>query len=135
MMRNFFPIRWIASAIRDVWQIIGISLLLVVLGHYILGGAGQLRDRLTKGPDQSSKSSIDPRIHAPVYDEFPDIEKFWIEQKKGKRGANFQPYYHWRRGGFVGKYTNTSPEGVRLTIKNDISPNAVKIFMFVCIWC
>jgi len=69
-------------------------------------------------------------MRSPVFDEFPDLEKFWGEQKKGKRGANFQPYYHWRRGGFVGKYTNTSPEGVRLTIKNDISPNAAKIFMF-----
>jgi len=124
------PVRWITSLIRYLWQLIGITIFLVVVGNYVLGGVGQLLDLFSKDPDQVAQNAAASYIQSPVYDGFSDRDEFWREQRRAKRGANFQPYYHWRRGAFEGKYTNTSPDGVRLTVKENIYPDARKVFMF-----
>jgi len=129
-MQLISPIRWIASLIRYLWQLIGISLLLVVAGHYILGGIGQLRDLFTEDSALIATNREAQYIQSPVYAEFPDRDEFWREQRRAKRGAKFQPYYHWRRGAFVGEFTNVSSEGIRLTVKEKVSSGANKLFMF-----
>ena len=129
-MRLIILIQWFFSLLRYLWQFIGITLLLLIIGHYILGGIGQLRELFAEDPAKSVQNKAVSYVQSPVYDEFADRDKFWREQRKAKRGAGFQPYYHWRRGAFSGEFTNTSPEGIRLTVKNNISPDAKKIFMF-----
>ena len=129
-MRLITPVHWVMSLIRYLWQLIGITILLVIAGNYILGGVGLLLDLFTKDPDQMAQNASAAYIQSPVYEGFPGRDEFWREQRRAKRGANFEPYYHWRRGAFVGKFTNTSPDGVRLTVKNNIAPDARKIFLF-----
>jgi lysophospholipase L1-like esterase len=130
MMRLTAPIIWFLSFVRYLWQLVGITLILLVFGHYILGGLIELRNLFAEDSVQAAMNKPAAYTKSPVYDGFADRDEFWREQRKAKRGANFQPYYHWRRGEFVGKFTNTSPEGVRRTIKGDIASDASKVFMF-----
>ena len=129
-MRLTAPAVWFLALVRYLWQFAGITLVLLVLGHFILGGVIGLRDLFAGTDARAAMKQPAAYTQSPVYDGFADREEFWREQRRAKRGANFQPYYHWRRGEFVGKYTNTSPEGVRRTIKGDIAPDAAKVFMF-----
>jgi len=125
-MRLTAPVAWFLALVRYLWQLVGITLILLILGHYILGGLIELRDLFAEDSAQVAMNKPASYVQSHVYDGFADRDEFWREQRKAKRGANFQPYYHWRRGEFVGKFTNTSPEGVRRTIKGDIEPGAKK---------
>jgi hypothetical protein len=106
---------------RDAWSIAGISLLLLVLGHYAIGLVFSLRHG-SGGPD--------PRANLPVYDGFPEKYEFWKEQLEARKANHFEPYVHWKKDGFTGKYTNISPEGVRLTAKQQIEAGAATVYMF-----
>jgi len=117
-VKNFLQVKSILSFIQDIWLIIGITILLIVTGHYLLG--------LIRG---SSDGVIDARAGSPVYEKFPDKISFWKEHRKSFQ-THFEPYYHWRRNSFVGEYTNVNQHGVRLTTNAGIRPGAKKIFMF-----
>ena len=99
--------------VRDVWLIVGIAMLILIAGNYSLEFLSDLFDR---------------RAKSPVYENFPDYKNFWKEQKNAK--ARFEPYYHWRRDAYSGKYTNISEDGVRLTPNSGIRPDAKQVFMF-----
>jgi hypothetical protein len=137
-MLNTQPIKRFFLLLRDTWLIIGMTIVLLFLGHYILGAAAHLKDLFEEEShteDTSGRELADPRARSPVYENFPD-EYFKENAKtcvpKGScwLSTHFEPYYHWRRNGFVGKFINVSPEGVRLTVKEDIRAGAKKIFMY-----
>lgn len=98
------------------------TLVLLVLGHYAIGGVQWVLGG--KAP------AIDRRVDSPVYAGFPERAEFWIEHVRASE-ARFEPYYHWRRNGFAGRYTNVSPEGVRTTARpTPVEPGAGKVFVF-----
>ena len=137
-MQNNQPIKRFFLLLRDTWLTIGMTIIFLYLGHYILGAAAYVKnsfedDSYTK--DTSGGELANPRAKSPVYENFPD--EFFEENAKTcvpkgtcSLSTHFEPYYHWRRNGFVGKFINVSPEGVRLTVKEDIKAGAKKIFMY-----
>lgn len=111
--------------VGDLVKIAAATVVLILLGHYAIGAALKARDFVRGNP-----SAIDSRVGSPVYAAFAERVEFWTEQEKSF-DARFEPYYHWRRSGFAGRYTNVSPEGVRLTVKaGRKEPGARKVFMF-----
>ena len=116
----------ILSWTRDLTTIIGTTILLLVLGHYMIGLGNYIRNTV-----RAKGSWVgDPRENLPVYDNFPNKREFWKEHAETWT-TRFEPYYHWRRNGFVGKYTNIAPDGTRRTIKNHSGGGErKKIFMF-----
>jgi len=115
------------SLVRDIWFVIGITILFWGLGHYILGAANYLKDLFSE--EVTKINVIEPRANSPVYENFPEKYDFWKEYLK-TWDTHFEPYYHWRRNGFTGKYTNISPLGIRLTVKEGVRSGAKKIFVF-----
>ena len=104
------------SSIGAFFQIVGITVVLLLIGHFLLAAALP-EPRLT-----------DARAKAPVYDNFPEREEFWIEQKRAWQ-LQFEPYYHWRRKPFVGKHTNIDENGIRRTVPTITSEDAKTIFV------
>jgi hypothetical protein len=106
-------------------------IIFLLLGHHILGVAALLKNSF-----QGETPTRDTARLA-VYEHFPEKEAFWEETRrtcipKGScsLSTHFEPYYHWRRNGFIGEFINISPDGVRLTVKEDIRTDAKKIFMY-----
>ncbi|ALA56785.1 SGNH/GDSL hydrolase family protein [Nitrospira moscoviensis] len=110
--------------VRDAWSIAGISLLLLIVGHYAVGAALGLR----QGSGGSGGS--DPRANLPVYDGFPEKHAFWKEQLEARKANHFEPYVHWKKDGFTGTYTNISPDGVRRTVKQQKEAGTTTVYMF-----
>jgi lysophospholipase L1-like esterase len=124
-MQSARLIQWFFAFVGDVVKIAAATLVLLVLGHYAIGGALRVADRFAEKP-----RAIDPRVNSPVYASFPERTEFWLEHGRSF-DARFEPYYHWRRNGFTGRFTNVSPEGVRRTVKAEASvPGVRKVFMF-----
>lgn len=131
VMINIQQVKKFLSLIQYIWLITGITILFLFLGHYILGAAAHMKD-LIQGESHVGEATkgqeIDPRANSPVYANFPEKNDFWKEHLK-TWDTHFEPYYHWRRNGFIGKYTNVSQQGVRLTVKEGTRSCAKKIFM------
>lgn len=123
-MPLFQFIRAVFSLLRDAWLIAGTTILLVLAGHYALGIADFLKDSLAAEPPE-----IDSRVNSPVYDDFADKHAFWEEHLR-TWDTRFEPYSHWRRKPFAGKYTNVDEDGIRLTVKGDLAPAPTRVFMY-----
>ena len=131
VMINIQQIKRFFSLIQYIWLITGITILLLFLGHYILGAAAHIKDLIQEeshGEEATKGQVIDTRANSPVYANFPEKNDFWKEHLK-TWDTHFEPYHHWRRDGFIGKYTNVSQQGVRLTVKEGTRSGAKKIFM------
>lgn len=112
-----------ARAVGFWVQQIGAFVVLLVLGHYLIGGAIGLK-RLTLRDDPA----LDARVHAPASDELEDKNAYWREFVRAWDGE-FEPYTHWRRKAFAGGYINIDEDGIRFTPKQP-SPGAKKVFVF-----
>lgn len=115
-----------------ICSLIGASLLLIVVGHFIIGAAVYIKHTTQDIFDNKSHLktlSGDKREILPVYDDYINSGEFWKEHIEAWN-IHFEPYYHWRRDRFQGKYTNVSNDGVRYTVTQGDIKNAKKIFMF-----
>ena len=129
-MKAIHRIEKFFSLIGYISNVLGKIVLFLIIGHFLIGIYVKLFvQNIPDNKDHVQSISGDERETLPVYDDYPDNGEFWIEHKK-TWSTHFEPYYHWRRGGFQGKYTNVSEEGVRhsLTLGND--EDAKKIFVF-----
>lgn len=113
------------SYLGYIVNVVGSTILLIVIGHFIIGVAIDIKHFPQKLPSRGDK-----RESLPVYQDYPDNKKFWSEHMNAW-GTDFEPYYHWRRKGITGKYINVSSDGVRKTISTTkVEVNAKKIFVF-----
>ena len=112
-----------AQRARFVAGILGVAFATVLLLNYALGFVMYLKHDVL-GPGYY----YDDRQDSPVYDDFPDKSILWIDHTRCTE-VHFEPYYHWRRGAYRGKYVNIDAGGVRRTVKSP-KPGARKVFMF-----
>lgn len=112
------------AKVTGFWvQQIGAFVVLLVAGHLLIGAAIAVRDVLS-GHDPT----IDARYRAPIYADDPDREAYWREFIRAWEGE-FEPYTHWRRKAFSGRFINIDEDGVRRTPKSPL-PGARKVFVF-----
>lgn len=116
-----------ASALGAACTIFGATLLLLLAGHYALGAADAMKDWL-QGKENINRADMFAAHRLPVYDDMPEAEAFWREHLQAW-DKHFEPYIHYRRDAFSGKWTNVSDEGLRKTIKSP-AEGAKKVFMF-----
>lgn len=120
-----------------VWlrDLVGATVLLLVAGHFIIGGGAfvvQLVASLLPQDSEQAAASGDVRQNAPAYADDPDSSAFWLEHVKvvAAPKTRFEPYYHWRRKAFQGTFTSVSSDGVRATVKPAVSEGACRVFVF-----
>ena len=113
------------SLLGDACQMVGATFLVLVLGHYMLGGAASLYHYVNSG----SSSNVDARYKSPVYDNDPDKIAYWEEFNRAW-GEHFEPYVHWKRDPFKGRFINVDQDGIRRTVKGNLAENSKKVFMF-----
>jgi lysophospholipase L1-like esterase len=106
-------------------QMVGATFLVLVLGHYVLGGASNLYHYFGTG----KIGRVDARYKSPVYDNDPDKIAYWEEFNRAW-GQHFEPYVHWKRDPFSGRFINVDQDGVRRTAKGSPVENSKKVFMF-----
>jgi lysophospholipase L1-like esterase len=107
------------SLLGDISSFITITVVFLIIGHYLIGFAFSAM----------TSFSEDPRGTSPAYADYPDRKGFWREQQKVQK-VHFEPYYHWKQFEHVGKYVNIDANGVRKTVKDPNVKGAKKIFMF-----
>jgi hypothetical protein len=71
----------------------------------------------------------DARRRLKFYESKAWANKFWKEQDASGQ-FQFKPYVLWRRKPFGGKYINIDEDGIRLTVNQDCSPEAPRVWMF-----
>lgn len=112
---------WIRG-IRDIWLIIGITILLFLALECVFFVAA-----VTHCP-------YDTRADLPVYKDFEERLEFWVEHDRAlvTRGLSYVPYHMWTRRPFSGRWTNIDANGDRATCYSaDKNLKGVKkIFMF-----
>lgn len=113
------------SYVSVLCRVVGAVFILLVAGHYLLGGAELVHNFNFTG----ETSKVDARYKSPVYEGDPDKIAYWKEFNK-VWGVHFEPYVHWKRNAFSGRFINVSQDGVRHTKKAHVAENAKKVFMF-----
>ncbi len=109
----------IFSAIGDLCQILGTTVLILIIGHFVIGVVVPVQGRWN--PDARN---------SPVYDNYPERAEFWVDHMREVAWTyQFEPYIHWRRVGFDGKYTSVGDNGVRYTTRLHNNEGAHKVFM------
>jgi hypothetical protein len=106
------------SLLGDISSFITITVVFLIIGHYLIGFAFSVM----------TSFSEDPRGTSPAYADYPDRKGFWKEQQKVQK-VHFEPYYHWKQFEHVGKYVNIDANGVRKTVKDPNVKGRKKIFM------
>lgn len=124
-MGSIIHIQRISSIILYISNITGSTILLLILGHYLLGLTYKLKE-LTVNTNESA--SGDNREILPVYNNYPSYSKYWKEHTKST-STHFEPYFHWKRNTFHGASINISINGIRSTTPPK-SHNNKTIFIF-----
>lgn len=107
------------SCLGNISNFIIITVVFLVIGHYLIGFADLV----------VTSFGEDHRGASPAYDNYLDRKEFWKEQRKLQR-VFFEPYYHWTQPEHVGQYINIDSQGVRKTVKDPDVKGEKKIFMF-----
>ncbi len=112
------------SSIGILLQILGATVFLAILGHFAIGGIKFAHNLVTTG----ETDKVDVRYESPVYDNYPDKIEYWREFNKAWT-THFEPYFHWRRDAFAGKFINVDEHGIRRTVKPGGGASAHKVFV------
>ena len=121
----------IFNAFKDGLLIVGITVFLIFIGHYAIGGARFVKHSI-KGIKTGQAHLEETRL-SPVFSGYEGYDDFYQDLKAGVKESKMhvQPYYHWRRGPFTGSVMQIDEQGIRRTIKDpSINPDAKKVFMF-----
>ncbi len=124
----------LADSLGLISSNMGAVLILLVLGHFLLGGVSGLKQLI------SGDTQYDPRVELPVYDDFNDkgIDKYEYgrEFSHAQSLREFKPHYLWRSLPVSGKYVNVGEDGLRRTIKPEYKrvkskkqPASKKVYM------
>lgn len=123
--RNFKRFEKFFFYVSLLCQVVGAVFILLVAGHYLLGGAELVDNYFFTG----ETSKVDARYKSPVYDGDPDKIAYWKEFNE-VWGVHFEPYVHWKRNPFSGRFINVNQDSVRRTKKAHVAKNSKKVFMF-----
>ena len=107
-------------------KMIGASLVLLVLGNYLLFSVSFIKSYINSfGVDKPI--SGDYREFSSIYSDDISYVRYWKEFRELE--AITKPYYHWKRAKYDGEFINISDGGIRLTVNK---PSSVEknIFMF-----
>jgi lysophospholipase L1-like esterase len=119
----------IGTLIRDVWLIIGITLLLFGLLEGSLSLVYRLKDRL----GDSGSSSAPSRVLADTYPD-PSWLKTYYEEFSRSKHVRWEPYVYWRREPYRGSFIHIDADGIRRTTVTEPKARAsrppLKVFMF-----
>lgn len=123
--------RKLANVLRDVWLMIGITLVWLIVLELGAQVAFAARDVWrTGGGAQLSEWSLG----ADVYRDQAWATDYWREENLTSQNtfAEWRSYVYWRRKPFVGQYINIDANGLRKTWNTTAAPTAtqIKIFMF-----
>lgn len=118
----------VTTSVRDIWAMIGISLVMLVAIELFFSLAFYFQDfRNPPAPDFRLKADTytDPIWVAKYYKELDEVEH--------KRSIRWKPYVYWRRMSRQGEYININSEGLRQT--TNIAPSkeqgsSKKVFVF-----
>lgn len=123
--------RKLANVLREVWLLIGITLLWLIGLEVTARVAFAVRDvwRAGGGAQLSEWS-----LGADVYRDQAWAAEYWREEDLTSQNtfADWHAYVYWRRKPYQGKYINIDANGLRQTWNKTAapSPSQIKIFMF-----
>jgi lysophospholipase L1-like esterase len=123
--------RKLANVLREVWLLLGITLLWLVGLEIAARVAFAARDVWRTGGDaRLSEWSLG----ADVYRDQAWAREYWREEDLTSQTtfANWHSYVYWRRKPYQGKYINIDANGLRKTWNRTSvpTPTQIKIFMF-----
>lgn len=123
--------RKLANVLREVWLLIGITLLWLIGLEVAARVAFAVRDVWrTGGNARLSEWSLG----ADVYRDQDWAPEYWREEDLTSQNtfADWHSYVYWRRKPYQGKYINIDTNGLRKTWNKTTSPSPtqIKIFMF-----
>lgn len=123
MKRDFF--RRAASVLRDLWLMVGITLLILVALELIARGVFYVRDVATNG----SFEFVDESLRADVYRGQDWAAGYWREEARTVQTtrSDWHPYVYFRRSPFHGDYINVDQKGVRATWNETPAPSPTQI--------
>ncbi len=121
----------VAHAIRELWLILGVTLLFLA-GLEVTARVGfTLRDIWSNG---GNPQLIDESLHADVYRDQDWAAEYWREENETVQTvrSDWRSYVYWRRSPYQGKYINVDQNGIRRTWNRTSSPSTaqIKIVLF-----
>jgi len=129
MKRNIF--RRASAVVRELWLILGITLLCLVGLEAIARGFFFARDILGVG---RVAQVIGEAPGADVYSNQDWANEYWREfnETNSTRYVEWHSYIYWRRKPFEGKYINVNQDGIRRTWNSSATTLSApsKVFMF-----
>jgi lysophospholipase L1-like esterase len=115
-------LRQIGGTIRNLWLILGVTLVFVVA----------IEAGLTLGfrvYDAMMPSEGDSRAAADAYSNAPWAQEYWTEFHRGRDDMRWVPYVYWRRPPWQSRYINVDEKGLRAT-PTSAKTGSVRILMF-----
>jgi lysophospholipase L1-like esterase len=103
--------RRILARAREVWLILGVTLVLLLALETALSFAYAMRDRV-RASDPAS--SLDWRARADVYSGQTWVYQYYREFTESS-ASQWVSYVYWRRKPYQGQYINVDPNGIRRT--------------------
>lgn len=120
----------IANAVRDLWLILGVTLLLLAGLEVITRAGFTLRDIWSNG---GNPQIVDESVRADVYKDKDWAAEYWREENETVQTvrSDWHSYVYWRRSPFQGKYINVDENGIRHTWNRSPLPSTgqIKIVM------
>ena len=110
----------LGRAVRYVWLVLGITVLLFAIIETVLSTGFEIYDRHTTKPD--------PRVAADAHGNAPWVNSYYQEFLTSRDDVRWMPYVYWRRTPRQGPYINIDDRGIRATTPG--SPTGLKIYMF-----
>ena len=112
-------------SLKDIWLILGVSLLLLVFIEISFTLGFFIKDSFTTVHKDYRRELAD------TYGDSTWPNKYFSEFEEA-RVPRWEPYVYWRRKGYNGNYININDDGIRVVPRKDIAREAesLKIFMF-----
>lgn len=102
---------------------VGAVVILLVIGHFALGGAVEIKRWLTG-------EEADERVELPAYEGVRERSLLGREWREANARRSFRPHYLWKSDEYHGRFVNVDSDGVRRTVGADaVRPDARKVFV------
>jgi len=101
--------------VKYIAYLIGVTLLVLVSGHFLIGAVKHLNSFSEEFPG------------SPGFEfDSPQMREFSLETERAIE-VHFEPYFHWKGNPSSGNYVNVDDDGNRKTVKSP-NANAAKVF-------
>ncbi len=111
----------VASVVRDLWLMMGITLLIFIALEVVVRVGFYVRDVVANG----SFDFVDESLRADVYRGQDWAVSYWREEAQSVQTtrSEWHPYVYFRRSPFHGKYINVDQSGIRNTWNKTPAPS------------